>query len=136
MSCPYFYPARRLDEDTWAVPPRLPLGDAYLGECRADAAPREPEDSAARNLCNSGYARGKCAWFPEDARADAVRFHVRAESGDGIDVQYIFEKACFPLEHGELHYSIALGSFSAQPLDAVAGRQAAVFVESYLRKVR
>lgn len=135
MACPYFYPVALLDE-AWAVPPRLPLGDAYAGECRAGASPMLPRDTVIRGCCNSGYARGSCEAFPNDARADAVRFTVASDLTHEIRVQYIFEKACWPLEHGELRYSAADDSFTPLPLDEITARQATVFMQSYLRRTR
>jgi hypothetical protein len=136
MACPYFYPVTRLGEDLWAVPPRLPLGDAYTGECRAGAVPHHPDDMLMRTSCNSGYARGTCDCFPPDARADALRFSVRADEGDGIRVQYVFEKRCWPLDHGELCYSVSRHSFLSEPAGDIVARQAAAFLESYLRRAR
>jgi hypothetical protein len=136
MPCPYFYPVARLEEDLWAVPPRLPLGDAYTGECRSGAISHQPEDAVMRTTCNSGYARGRCDRFPRDARADAVRFSVAGDEGDGIRLLYIFEKECWPLDHGELRYSVSERSFASEPADEVLARQAAAFVGSYLRRAR
>ena len=136
MACPYFYPVARLEEDLWAVPPRLPLGDAYTGECRAGETPHQPDSAVIRTSCNSGYAGGRCERFPQGARADALRFSIVADEGDGIRVQYIFEKGCWPLDHGELRYSESEHSFTPQPADEVVARQAAVFLESYLRRAR
>jgi hypothetical protein len=141
MSCPYFYPVARLEEDLWAVPPRLPLGDAYTGECRAGEVPHQPDPAVMRSLCSCGYARRgtgllTCVRFPQDARADAVRFSVAADEGDGIRLQYIFEKECWPLDHGELRYSISEHAFAAEPADKIVARQAIAFVESYLRRAR
>ncbi len=51
-------------------------------------------------------------------------------------LQYIFEKDCRPVDYGELLYSRAERCFSP-PLPAPApARQAAVFVESYLRRAK
>ena len=136
MSCPYFYPVARLEEDTWAVPPRLPLGDAYVGECRAGAEAYRPEDTLMRSSCNTGYARAFCERFPHDARADAVRFNIASDEGDGIRLQYIFEKECWPVDHGELRYSVSAHAFTSAPADEIVRRQATVFLESYLRRAR
>jgi hypothetical protein len=136
MACPYFYPVARLEEDLWAVPPRLPLGDAYMGECRSGDVPHQPPDTLIRTSCNSGYPRGKCDCFPQDSRADALRFSVAADQGDGIRLQYIFEKDCWPLDHGELCYSVSQHSFASEPADQIVARQAAAFLESYLRRAR
>ena len=67
------------------------------------AASPDPE------LCNFGYARGRCASFPADAPADAVRF-------DGN--RYILERNYQPLEFGRLD--------SADPGEVIR-RQFAVF---------
>ena len=138
MACPYFYPVARLEEDVWAVPPRLPLGDAYTGECRAGTIPHQPDPSVMRTLCNCGYARGltACARFPQDARVDAVRFSIAADEGDGIRLQYILEKQCWPLDHGELRYSVSGRAFASAPADEIVARQAIAFLESYLRRAR
>ena len=102
MPCPFFEPA--LDpppepwQQRWTHRPRLPLGDCYSGLCHA-AEPRAvtgPE----RDLCNHGYARGRCAYFPESCQADAVRFSMVSE--DPPRLIYILEKDYAPLEHGEV----------------------------------
>jgi hypothetical protein len=126
----------RLEEAIWAVPPRLPLGDAYTGECRCDPVALEPEDTVLRAYCNSGYARGKCGRFPNDTRADAVRFNIASDSDDVIRLQYIFEKGCWPVDHGDASYSVAGHAFTAPPADEVVRRQADAFIESYLRRAR
>ena len=136
MACPYFYPVARLEEDLWAVPPRLPLVDAYRGECRAGISAEQPEDAVMRSTCNSGYARGRCDRFPGDARADAVRFHVTSDESDAIRLEYIFEKACWPLDHGEFQYSVSRQSLSSTVASEILARQAEAFLESYLRRAR
>ena len=136
MACPYFYPVARLEEAIWAVPPRLPLGDAYTGECRCGSVALAPEDTVLRASCNSGYARGKCDRFPSDARADAVRFNIASELDDVIQLQYIFEKGCWPIDNGDASYSIAGRAFTVPPADELVSRQASVFIESYLRRAR
>lgn len=97
MACPFFKPSRRLDAGGWDPAPRLPLGDAWGGECTA-ACSEQPAESAQREVCNSGYARGRCVHFPEDGAADAVRFSLAA----GERLIYILEKDHAPLEHGEI----------------------------------
>ncbi|MBZ5609881.1 MAG: hypothetical protein LAP38_16595 [Acidobacteriia bacterium] len=134
MACPYFYPVARFETSTWVVPPRLPLGDAYAGECRAAAGAYQPDETRLRETCNVGYGRLCCDRFPEQASVDAVRFHVAQDAGDLIRIQYVFEKDCWPQQHGVLECSAASREFSGGPLDAVLSRQAAAFVESYLRR--
>lgn len=96
MACPFFKPSRRLDAGGWDPAPRLSLGDAWGGECTAGCS-EQPAESIQREVCNSGYARGHCAHFPDDAGADAVRF-----SFTGERLIYIFEKDHAPLEYGEI----------------------------------
>jgi hypothetical protein len=132
MACPYFYPVVRFETSTWAIPPRLPLGDPYSGECRAGDDAFQPEESRVREVCNLGYGRGCCDRFPESATADAVRFHVSKHRGKLIRIQYIFEKDCWPKEHGTLEYASAV--ISEGPDDEVLRRQASAFLESYLRR--
>jgi len=132
MACPYFYPVARFETSTWAIPPRLPLGDPYSGECRASDDAFQPEESRVREVCNLGYGRGCCDRFPESATADAVRFHVSKHRGKLIRIQYIFEKDCWPKEHGTLEYASAV--ISEGPDDEVLRRQASAFLESYLRR--
>ena len=97
MACPFFKPARRLDAGGWDPAPRLPLGDAWGGECTAGCA-EQPDESIQRQVCNCGYARGRCAHFPAETTVDAVRFSM----GSGERLIYIFEKDHAPLEHGDI----------------------------------
>ena len=125
MACPYFYPVARFDSSPWSVPPRLPLGDAFSGECRAPGTAAQPDESRVREICNVGYGRGRCENFPGQSSADAIRFHIRSEGGDLIKIQFVFEKDCWPGEHGEV-------DFTAAP--QTLRRQAEAFRESYLRR--
>jgi len=52
-----------------------------------------------REVCNCGYARGRCGHFPDDERVDAVRFSL----GTGDRLIYILEKDHAPIEHGEIN---------------------------------
>ncbi len=101
MACPYFQPTTRLDAGGWDPPPRLPLGDAWSGFCLALAGRSfAPPEDVQRELCNCGYARGRCAYFPEESRADAVRFAPQpSEQGDAA-ILYIFENEHAPVDFG------------------------------------
>ncbi|MDX2149660.1 MAG: hypothetical protein SFV54_02920 [Bryobacteraceae bacterium] len=93
MACPYFDPLNRASERPGY---RLPLGSLWLGACcspLADAAPRSADHQ--REVCNVGYARGRCTSFPEDAESDAVRFAQRPEG-----VVFILEKGHAPVSWG------------------------------------
>lgn len=125
MACPYFYPLARFESSPWSVPPRLPLGDAFSGECRASETPAQPDETRMRELCNVGYGRGRCEHFPSESSADAIRFHAAGFTGELIKIQYFFEKDCWPAGHGEV-------DFGAAP--SLLRRQAEAFHESYLRR--
>ncbi len=133
MACPHFYPVARLETNTWAVPPRLPLGDAYAGECRAQATSFQPDETTTREICNVGYGRECCERFPQDAGADAIRFHVMTDAGGLIRIQYIFEKNCWPREHGVFEFPLTSQELSDGP-DAILRRQATTFLDSYRRR--
>jgi len=122
MACPFFKPARRLDAGGCDPAPRLPLGGAWSGECMAGCA-EQPAESTQREVCNSGYARGRCEHFPAGGEADAVRFSLCA---DGRLI-YIFEKDHAPLEHGE----IDAATDPREPLASLAR----AFRESYSKTV-
>ena len=133
MACPYFRPKARLETSSWIVPPRLPLGDAFSGECLADAGAFQPDEARLRESCNVGYGRAACERFPQQAKRDAVRFHVAEDAGELIRIQYVFEEACWPREHGLLECSTASREVKGAD-DTVLTSQAAAFVESYLRR--
>jgi hypothetical protein len=124
MPCPFFKPTHQLDSGGWNPEPRLPLGGAWGGECHAVAGdPCEPPETAQRELCNCGYARGLCQRFPENAPVDAVRFSMTA---DGRLI-YILEKDHAPLKHGEMKH----GEFDAADVPELLAIQAQAFRKSY-----
>ena len=124
MACPYFFPVARFETSPWSVPPRLPLGDAFSGECRAPGTIVQPDEPRMREVCNLGYGRHGCEQFPLGAAADAIRFHVAKDSGELINIRYVLENDCWPGEHGD----------AASLTDEILRRQAQVFRESYLRR--
>ncbi len=77
-----------------------------------------------RAVCNLGYGRHGCDQFPAGSPADAIRFHVAKDAGALINIQYVFEKDCWPGEHGD----------AANHTDEILRRQAEVFLESYLKR--
>jgi hypothetical protein len=78
-----------------------------------------------REVCNLGYGRHSCDQFPAQSAADAIRFHVASDAGELIKIQYVFEKDCWPGEHGEVNLATA---------PTTLRRQAEVFVQSYVRR--
>ena len=89
---------------------------------RRDAR-EQPAESTQREVCNCGYARGRCEHFPAGMEADAVRFSMGA---DGRLI-YIFEKDHAPLEHGV----IDAATDPREPLASLAR----AFKESHRQKV-
>jgi hypothetical protein len=134
MACPYFYPVARLDGREWAVAPRLPLGDAYGGECRAPGEPFQPDEEFERRTCNAGYGREGCGHFPAESEADAVRFHILLDSGPSLRIQFVIEKGWWPLRHGVMEYSSTEKIVTDPSFDPILERQASAFAESYLRR--
>ena len=132
MSCPYFQPAGQI---IWPSAPKLPLGDAYSGLCRADAAGGiEPGIAELKDLCNLGYARGRCARFPQADGPDAVRFAVTHHADGIIRVSWVREKDHHPLDHGPLEYALADQKFTTSDADQAVRDQAHAYIESYLRR--
>jgi len=124
MACPFFYPVARFETNPWSIPPRLPLGDAFSGECRAPENSVQPDEARMREVCNPGLGQHGCEQFPKNSAADAIRFHVAQDAGELIHIQYVFEKDCWPTEHGD----------AASLTNEILRRQAGVFLESYLRR--
>lgn len=112
MACPYFYPLAPLPDGIRVA--RSPLGRLYRGECHASASSVCPTGEVAE-LCNFGYARGRCERFPDQAPADCVRLSIQP-SGRVI---YVLEHRYTPIEHGD----VSQGSAQVQ-------RQAAALRES------
>jgi len=110
--------------------PRTPLGELWSGLCCASGTRAE----VAHDACNSGYARSRCPHFPPESPHDAIRFHVAAENGDLIRLQYIYEREWWPREHGTLEYSRAQGQVTADIGGDLLRRQAAAFAASWIRK--
>jgi hypothetical protein len=133
MACPFFYPVAPFDERRWSPRPQMPLGDPYDGECRAAAGYR-PGEQDLRNLCNMGYARGKCPRFQDSCSSDAARFSAASDDGETITIAWVVERDHRPATHGRLEYSKAAGRFTAPPADQILHRQAAAYVAAYLRR--
>jgi hypothetical protein len=131
MPCPFFYPLLPAVASEWDVPPRLPLGRAYEGECRAAAPASSPDASQLYGSCYEGYARGRCERFPSDAKVDAVRFHVAQREGSLVRIQFVLEAGCWPVEHGVLEHRAGIG-FAPPPANEILAAQASAFLASYL----
>jgi hypothetical protein len=120
-------PVTRLTTEEWVHAPRLPLGDPYLGTCHArPGEASQPSETEQRELCNYGYARGRCDRFPEEC-ADAVRFSVSGETEGRVQLVWILEKSHAPAEFGTLEYAAGRISDAGPLLSA----QATAFLRSY-----
>lgn len=135
MACPFFVPSRRLEIAGWVRPPRLPLGDPFGGVCHARPAEViEPPEARQRELCNCGYARGRCDRFPGGNAADAVRFSVTDETAARLLVVYVMEKNYTPAEYGTLEYAVEEARLDGAHVGEILVQQARAFLESYLRR--
>jgi len=83
------------------------------------------------DYCNNGYGRGHCEFFPADALADASRFHLIADHGDRLEIQYVLEKKCWPIENGV--FNIASDEVGARD---ILRQQAVSFAASYRRRAQ
>ena len=130
MACPHFEPTKhRADAGTL-----LPLRDFWFGVCHADEAGFEPDERLLSDCCNMGYARGKCARFPQAAGPDAVRFVIARDSDQRILVGFAAERDHRPHSQGSLEFSRTDGKFVAADSGPLLEKQAGAYVASYLRR--
>jgi hypothetical protein len=135
MACPYFDPVRPRTVAIGARGAMLPLGDDWVGLCRARAGQAwEPDEASLATLCNLGYARGFCQRFPADEGPDAVRFTISRDDGRSVGVYYVVERDHHPFAHGGLEFSRAAAAFTVTPAAEILHRQARAYVTSYLRR--
>jgi hypothetical protein len=134
VACPFFRPTQRLEDGAWLKPPRLPLGDPWRGVCTAEDPATEPSLPILRELCNTGYARGRCERFPSAAESDAARFSVTRDEPDGVTVTFILERDYAPFSYGTVRYKVASQRFDPEFSGDVMSEQAQRFIESYLSR--
>ena len=108
MPCPFFAPTKPAE---WiGTYPRLPLGEAWEGECQVGEAGFEPQGVLLFEACNTGYGRARCPRFPADSTRDSVRFHVAGDSQDKWKLIFVYERDCRPVEHGEIEVEKTSGA--------------------------
>jgi hypothetical protein len=130
VACPHFEPTKhRADSGTL-----LPLRDFWFGVCHADEGGFEPDERLLSDCCNMGYARGKCARFPQAPGPDAVRFTIARDSDQRILVSFAVERDHRPHSQGSLEFSRTAGTFGAAGPDPLIKKQAGAYVASYLRR--
>jgi hypothetical protein len=124
-----------MENGAFLVPPRLPLGEFYRGECRAASASHFPSGDTATKYCNNGYARSACDRFPNDSPTDAVRFHIASLEPATLQIHWVLEKNCWPAGNGLLDYSRRTGQFLSVHPDSILQRQAEAFLTSFLARI-
>lgn len=135
MSCPYFWPTREMTKQEWMKKPRLPLGEAHMGQCKASTASEyTPSIEELKALCNAGYPDA-CARFPKGSPVQAVKFAViRDENAGRVTVAYVLERDHTPYEHGSLEYDETQGAYLPPHKNATIDAQANAYVKVYLRQ--
>jgi len=134
MACPYFRPTSPLSLSAWPGKLRPPLGAPYAGECCArDGEAHRPPREVLLEACNLGYAGGSCPRFPADAAAEAVRFSLRSDDGEVIELAYARERDHRPERCGGLRYDLRRKRWSGLGRDELLARQAEAYLHSYLR---
>jgi len=113
---------------------RMPLGDLWRGACRTESTPFIPDDSTLNELCNMGYARGKCPRYLGADAGDAVRFLIAQDRDELIRIEYVVERDHHPHRLGAFEYQKTQGELMALAEDPVLERQALAYVGSYLRR--
>jgi hypothetical protein len=136
MCCPYFDPIAPQHHRSGSAHATLPLGDTFTGTCRAvPEQPRQPDDSVLRPLCNIGYARETCQYFPAaDPGPDAVRFTISRHEGASIGLYYVLERDHQPFAHGPLACATPQLSFSGSVEGELTSNQARAYLAAYLRR--
>jgi len=130
VACPLFEPIKhRTDSGTL-----LPLRDFWFGVCHADAAGFQPDEHLLSDCCNMGYARGKCARFPQAASPDSVRFTIAHDADQRILISFSVERDHRPHSQGSLEFSRTAGKFVAAGSDSLIEKQAGAYLASYLRR--
>ncbi len=122
MACPYFEPTK-LSVDAKTL---RPLRNFWSGVCHAE--PAQPFEQSDQNLlsecCNMGYARNKCARFPNASGPDAVRFTVVRDAGRMVVVSFAVEKNHLPRSEQ---------SFAVSHPNHLIEQQARAYLAGYLR---
>lgn len=130
MSCPLFDPTEPLDSRGDPERPRPPLGRLWRGRCCAGEE-AEPSPHGALDLCNFGYARGRCERLPR-AAPDAVRFSIVSADSQSVSVRWLVERECLPEGAGTAVLDRGSERWSGIEPDSPLARQAAAYVRAYL----
>jgi len=136
MACPYFIPIEVLAGDLWPHRPRLPLGDGFTGTCCVQPeSPAAPSEEELRQFCNLGYAAAyscKCPRFPESRDFDAIRVGVVRDDESTLSVAFACERDFVAIDHGNLVYDCASGTWTTAHPDPRVQSKAEAYVRTYL----
>ena len=99
MPCPWFEPSEPLLWSHWRGAVKPPLGRPFAGACRSACAAGEANEPDLE-LCNLGYAAGRCARFP--GGADSLQLAARIAPEGGLTVLYALEQAHLPVASGSV----------------------------------
>ncbi len=134
MACPFFLPQKRMENPPWPHPARLPLGDAWAGQCTAPGHEgAQPTDEEFKDGCNLGYAR-RCPRLPQERASDAVRFSLARDRDGKLNVQFVCEIGHAPATHGMLEFDAGARCWTTRHQDVRIQRMAECYLESYLRR--
>ena len=140
MACPFFLPMEKIENAAWLHALRLPLGGGWSGQCTSPGFENEiPSPDDLRNFCNLGYAE-TCGRLPKVRAWDSVRFSAKVvnypQSGtvQRIQIQYVCERAHYPVTHGRIEFDFAESNWVDRHPDPRLQRMAECFLESYLEK--
>jgi hypothetical protein len=131
VACPYFFPTEKTFAIGWPFPHRLPLGGGFCGTCRAGKQEFLPDETALRDFCNLGHARG-CDRMPVQRPADSIRFAVARDCGGRILLHYVYDREHTPVAHGELEYDCVAERWLLTLEDTCGQRQAECYLLTYL----
>lgn len=130
MACPFFQPLQPASRPAHAGA-RLPLIREYDGLCHAGGAPVPAPADVRFQCCNRGYSGDDCTAFPDSETLSCLRYAIRAESAQMLQVLCIEESEHRPIRWMEAGYDIASGAVEGD-MSAIMRAQAAAFARAYL----
>lgn len=131
MPCPLFEPQKKTE---LAQSPlgRFPLLFEFEGACGSTTP--KGGDQQHLQICNLGYAKGRCSRFPDDFPVSAVRFHVTAKTAQVLSVLVLEEADHWPYFSYPIKFLIAEGRLDPEIEDRCRRAQIFQFCRSFLEK--
>lgn len=131
MPCPYFAPASPVPQ-LESTGGRLPLIDAFFGDCHATEIPSPAPAGILIPCCNHGYSRAECPNFPAADDRSALRYSVVRRSPEFLDLVVIVERGYTPVTWQAVRYFIESGLLEPACPDICTQAQALAFSKAYL----